>query len=132
MYERFAYKVVKKIDHDIKKAPFFPVRTGFLRDSGTYAMQMPSFFESAFACVKFDSAVAPYIPALETGSRPHDIPNAFGWGIKFGIGGRFDGKFHPGSMKHVGFISHDCYSLAKSTALEMCQKRFHVLYAEEI
>ena len=39
---------------------------------------------------------------LETGTKPHDIPNAFGFGEKFGIGGRFDGKFHPGfvAMPH--------------------------------
>jgi hypothetical protein len=34
---------------------------------------------------------------VHNGTRPHDIPNAFGWGPKFGIGGRFDGKFHPGN-----------------------------------
>jgi hypothetical protein len=34
---------------------------------------------------------------IERGSVPHDIPNAFGRGPFFGIGGRFKGKFHPGT-----------------------------------
>lgn len=40
----------------------------------------------------------------DLGTRPHDIPNAFGYGHDFGIGGRFDGFFHPGSTKNVGFV----------------------------
>lgn len=47
---------------------------------------------------------APYARALNDGSVPHDIPNSFGYGMEYGIGGRFDGKFHPGSKKHVGFF----------------------------
>lgn len=39
----------------------------------------------------------PVFPYIEWDTRPHDIPNAFGFGIDFGIGGRFDGKFHPGT-----------------------------------
>lgn len=41
---------------------------------------------------------------LETGTLPHDIPNAFGFGKEFGIGGRFDGKFHPGFVSMPHFI----------------------------
>jgi hypothetical protein len=41
-------------------------------------------------------AQQPYAASVHDGSAPHDIPNAFGWGPQFGIGGRFDGKFHPG------------------------------------
>jgi hypothetical protein len=37
---------------------------------------------------------------------PHDIPNAFGWGPTFGIGGRFgDNKFHPGNQHPNHFLS---------------------------
>jgi hypothetical protein len=39
----------------------------------------------------------PYAEYVVFGSEPHDIPNAFGWGPNVGIGGRFDGKFHPGN-----------------------------------
>jgi hypothetical protein len=31
------------------------------------------------------------------GTKPHDIPGAFGYPPPFGIGGRFEGKFHPGT-----------------------------------
>jgi hypothetical protein len=37
-----------------------------------------------------------YAYYIHEGTKPHDIPNAFGWGPTFGIGGRFDGRFHPG------------------------------------
>lgn len=49
---------------------------------------------------------APYAVYLNEGSLPHDIPNAFGRGEEYGIGGRFSGKFHPGSFKHVGFFDN--------------------------
>jgi hypothetical protein len=34
---------------------------------------------------------------VHEGAPPHDIPNAFGRGPTFGIGGPFAGKFHPGN-----------------------------------
>lgn len=34
---------------------------------------------------------------LHEGTAPHDIPGAWGHPAPFGIGGRFDGKFHPGT-----------------------------------
>lgn len=38
----------------------------------------------------------PYGMVLVFGHRgPYDIPNAFGYGPSFGIGGRFSGHFHP-------------------------------------
>lgn len=40
----------------------------------------------------------------DLGTSPHDIPNAFGYGPDFGIGGRFNGFFHPGSTKNMGFV----------------------------
>jgi hypothetical protein len=39
-----------------------------------------------------------YSLALHDGSDAHDIPGAFGIPAPFGIGGRFSGKFHPGSV----------------------------------
>lgn len=49
---------------------------------------------------------ASYAIALNGGSAPHDIPNSFGGGPNSGVGGRFNGKFHPGSYKHVGFYDN--------------------------
>ena len=49
---------------------------------------------------------AMYAYYLNVGTGPHDIPNSFGGGPKSGVGGRFDGKFHPGSKKHVGFYDN--------------------------
>lgn len=34
---------------------------------------------------------------VHDGTTPHDIPGAFGLPAPFGIGGQFDGKFHPGT-----------------------------------
>ena len=132
MYEKFAYRTIRKIDYQVKKASFFPVKTGFMRDCATYCYQMPSLFNSSTACLKFDSAIAPYIPFLEEGTKEHNIPNAFGNGPFFGIGGRFNGKFHPGSKNHVGFISINAYQLAKGIALDEASKRFTIIRAEEI
>ena len=84
----------------IKRASWFPYRTGNLRNHAT----MGSMITNDTYCITFDGQVAPYIPYLEEGTKPHDIPKAFGKELPFGIGGRFDGKFHPGSMKHKGFI----------------------------
>lgn len=47
---------------------------------------------------------APYAPSLNDGSVPHNIPHAFGRPLPFGMKGKFDGKFHPGSQKHKGFF----------------------------
>ena len=58
--------------------------------------------------IHFSGTISPYVTYLEEGTSPHDIPGAFGRALPFGIGGRFDGKFHPGSTKHKGFISNKC------------------------
>lgn len=39
----------------------------------------------------------PYAQWVIHGAKPHNIPNAFGYGPDFGIGGQFDGFFHPGN-----------------------------------
>lgn len=84
----------------IKNASWFPYRTGTLKFHATQGFLL----NKNCYVIHFDSTVAPYIQYLEEGTRPHDIPRAFGYPLPFGIGGRFDGKFHPGSTKHVGFI----------------------------
>lgn len=52
--------------------------------------------DGEFGC-KVGTEAVPYALWHHEGTEPHDIPNAFGWGPTFGIGGRFDGKFHPGT-----------------------------------
>lgn len=86
----------------IKRASWFPEDTGHLKKDATDGhMHTKDTY-----VITFSGELAPYVEALEEGSRPHDIPCAFGREFPFGIGGRFDGKFHPGSDKHKGFISN--------------------------
>lgn len=86
----------------IKRQPWFPYKKGILRDHATSG----SMYKDGVYVINFSTQIAPYIEYLEEGTRPHDIPRAFGKPLPFGIGGRFDGKFHPGSTKHKGFISN--------------------------
>ena len=86
---------------NLKTSPFFPVRTGWLRDSGTRGtLKTVDEYNIAIGVGKSKQ----YVEALNEGAQPHDIPNAFGLGENFGIGGRFNGKFHPGQSKHKGFV----------------------------
>ncbi len=102
----------EKIVRNIKTASWFPYKNGKLRDEATSGQLIdPNTY-----CITFSTEVAPYVEYLEEGTQPHDIFNAFGFALgnnpwkkivrkDFGIGGNFDGKFHPGSTKHKGFIS---------------------------
>lgn len=105
----------ENIVRNIKRASWFPYASGKVRDEATRGEQL----DDNTYCITFDTTVAPYITALEEGSQPHDIPFAFVgkgnfvWWYPYkdnvpflmGMGGRFNGKFHPGSMIHKGFIS---------------------------
>lgn len=125
MYETWTLRTAQMAANKIKRAPFFPVKTGNLRDNGVVVSLSPASNKMvARADIVFDNVLVPYIAPLEEGSKPHDIPNAFGWGMEFGIGGRFDGKFHPGSVIHKGFISRDAYSLACQVVSERASRRF--------
>lgn len=84
----------------IKRASWFPYKSGNLKFNATQG----SMYDDNTFRIHFDSSVAPYVTYLEEGTDPHDIPGAFGRPFPFGIGGRFQGKFHPGSRKHQGFI----------------------------
>jgi len=86
----------------IKQSHWFPYKTGRLRDEATGG----NLINSDTYEIKFDGTVAPYVVYLEEGTKEHDIPGAFGRAFPFGIGGRFNGKFHPGSKSHVGFIGN--------------------------
>jgi hypothetical protein len=94
-----------------------PLASGNLRDNAIYEQVLPSLKGFSAAAEVFDVSVAKYIPFLEEGTNPHDIPRAFGYAWPFGIGGRFAGFFHPGSRKRVGFISRDAYYVMYQTAL---------------
>lgn len=84
----------------IKRATWFPYKTGKLKFEATSGSM---WTENSYR-IHFSSSVAPYVVFLEEGTDPHDIPRAFGKPLPFGIGGRFNGMFHPGSTKHKGFI----------------------------
>lgn len=88
----------------IKRASFFPYKTGNLKFNATQG----AMYDDVTFRIHFDSTVAPYVENLEEGTGPHDIHGAFGKPAPFGIGGRFQGKFHPGSTKHKDFIKRDC------------------------
>lgn len=85
---------------ETKESRLIPYRTGRLK---FHAMKGALEKEDMYH-IKFDSKVANYIGFLQEGTKAHDIPGAFGRPLPFGIGGRFEGKFHPGSFKHAGFI----------------------------
>jgi len=97
---------------NIKQASFFPYDTGNLRDKATSG----TLINTDTYLLHFDGTIAPYLVYLEEGVlQPYDIFNAFGFakgnnpsGIiiskTFGIGGNFDGKFHPAMTKHKDFI----------------------------
>ena len=101
------------LTEQIKNQPWFPFKKGHLRNHATFG----NMYSQTTYRIHFSGTVAPYIEYLEEGTKPHDIPHAFGYGtlkpdkpnpythqIPYGVGGRFDGKFHPGSTKHKGFI----------------------------
>lgn len=93
-----------EITNRIKRASWFPYKSGNLKFNATQG----AMYDANTFRIHFDSSVAPYVEYLEEGSDPHDIPGAFGRQLPFGVGGRFNGKFHPGSQKHKGFISEKC------------------------
>jgi hypothetical protein len=83
-----------------------PVDTGCLRDS-----IVKRFADTGGGLsVLIQSDTSPCSPTHESyslfvheGTVAHNIPNAFGYGPDFGIGGRFGGMFHPGT-KAVPFL----------------------------
>jgi hypothetical protein len=84
--------------YEVKFAPWFPHKTGNLRNKATKIREIDDAYE-----IYFDEDIAPYITFLEDGTNPHFIPFAFG---------RNQIVFHPGSNKHEGFISNKSSMLA--------------------
>lgn len=107
----------KRINYYIKYDRDLPVDTGWLkRHIMTSTKETKDKQEIK---IFLSGSEVPYAVYLEEGTAPHDIPNAFGRGETFGIGGKFDGKFHPGSRKHVQFIERvllsNCLSYYRKT-----------------
>lgn len=100
--------------NQLKHQDFIPFKSGNLKFNAI----LGQLLDNDTYVITFNSENAFYLPFLEEGTTPHDIPFAFigkgnwkwwypyGDGVPFlfGTGGRFEGKFHPGSTKHKGFI----------------------------
>lgn len=87
--------------HAIRSMPDFPFKTGHLKWDATFSISHANGFD-----IIFDVNIAHYIPFLELGTGPHLITNAFGRDISV---------MHPGSHKHVGFISQKAVNTALNT-----------------
>ena len=108
-------KLVSTITNDLKRRSFMPYKTGHLRGDGITELAP----RHDLGVITFEATKIEYMDFLEYGTNPHNILGAFGrtdyWQpyaymgdfttLPFGVGGQFDRKFHPGSKKHVGFIS---------------------------
>lgn len=98
----------------IKDAPYFPFKEGHLKNEYTGIAPTNDGYVISFE--------APYVVYLEEGVlQPYDIPHAFGYGSiypdranpythkkPFGVGGRFNGRFHPAMTRHKDFIKVKC------------------------
>lgn len=109
------YRDAQYVDFLIKNDKFLPYDTGNLRNN--ISVRVQSYYKSKEVKIFLNGKKVPYAVYLEEGTAPHDIPHAFGYGTKrddrpnpytgqipFGVGGKFDGFFHPGSTKHKDFI----------------------------
>lgn len=107
-------KDAKIIHNAIKNDPRLPHRKGKLEKS--IFTKVKSYYKTQEIKISIGNKV-PYAQYLEEGTTAHDIPHAFGYGSiykerpnpythvpPYGVGGRFSGKWHPGSTKHKGFI----------------------------
>ena len=69
-----------------------PVKSGHLKETLAFTSEV-----SAGGFVVTFTDMADYFDwVVFSGAPAHDIPNSFGRGPDFGIGGPFGGKFHPG------------------------------------
>lgn len=99
----------------IKNDPLLPKDTGYLRDN---IISEVHYYKQE-VIIQIPGSKVKYAQYLQNGTGPHDIPHAFGYGSKrpsrrnpytgripYGKGGRFNGKWHPGSTKHAGFVDY--------------------------
>lgn len=122
-WDGFCRKVCFDADRKIKRKNIIPVDTGNLKHNATYCAPKPALIGCSAYSIKLDGYVAPYIVYNEEGTKPHDIEGAFGYPSPFGIGGRFDGMFHPGSYKNKSFISNRMVREVYLTAIGELRKR---------
>ena len=122
------FEIGEKCLAQTKQDSAFPFRSGRLKNNATNGFLV----DSNTYCINFNSTIAPYVVYLQEGTGPHDIPFAFvgkgnwAWwhpykdGVPFlmGMGGRFNGKFHPGSTKHKGFIDKIVLNLTRFISSE--------------
>lgn len=89
-----------------------PSRTGCLRGSIVKRAETLGD-ELAIRIVADTTPCSPsrtsYALFVHEGTQPHDIPGAWGIPAPFGIGGRFDGKFHPGHPGPNRFLSDNLH-----------------------
>lgn len=101
--------------HTIKNDKLLPFKKGNLKNSITGEIH----YNKQEIVFSIPGSKVKYAQFLQEGTRPHDIPHAFGYGSiypgrpnpytgekPYGKGGRFEGKWHPGSKKHVGFVDY--------------------------
>lgn len=120
-----------EIKNLIKNSPRLPKDTGNLRNN----ISVVSRHSDTYGLIKISISgeKVPYVEYLEEGTTAHDIPHAFGYGtikpdkpnpytheIPYGVGGRFEGKWHPGSTKHKGFIEN----VLLITAVEYLEEKY--------
>lgn len=120
----YAYdmKRIKKIRKITEKAfdKFKMSKRRFPYDTGNMRNQSNTYPTIDGAVIDIPVIYAEY---LEKGTKPHDIPHAFGRPLPFGIGGRYSGKFHPGSKKWKGWISKGLYPYMISAITNACRKQ---------
>ena len=100
-YKRDCANIYRHIRMPHARGGCMPYKTGRLANQATTGR----LFGNDIYVITISGNMAPYAASLEDGSKPHNIPKAFGKPLPFGTMGRFDGKFHPGSKKWKGFIS---------------------------
>ena len=117
------------IDFLIKNDRLLPYNKGRLKRY--IKTDVLDYYKSKEIKISINGDRVPYAVYLEEGTQPHDIPHAFGYGtlkppkknpytkeFPFGVGGRFNGKFHPGSTEHVGFVEkvmlENCFRYIKT------------------
>lgn len=118
-FKRDCRNIYKHMRSPKQRGGCMPYKTGHLARDATQGR----FFGDTKFTVTINTQPnahgAPYAVPLNTGAVPHNIPHAFGYGtihpakrnpytgkFPFGVGGRFNGKFHPGSFKHYGFFDN--------------------------
>ena len=105
-FKRDCRNILRHIKTPKQRGGCMPYDKGHLMNDATSGQSLGDNEYAITINTTDKKAGAPYAVWLNEGSYPHDIPNSFNRGYNYGIGGRFNGKFHPGSLKHVGFYDN--------------------------